>query len=206
MDSLEIEKKRIKEKRKYNIQDETAKQKNNYINILIMRLLLAVIIFFGTVILINLTDFGNYFIKEIVLKENISFSHINNLYNKYFGNIIPLNNLINDESTVFNEKLEYSSIDNYENGYSLTVKNNYLVPVLSSGIVVFIGEKEGLGNTVIVQGIDEIDYWYSNIDNISNKLYDYVSKGEYLATTNKDNLILTFKKGSEYLDFNEVME
>lgn len=44
------------------------------------------------------------------------------------------------------------------------VSNNYLVPTLESGIVVFMGEKEGYGKTIIIEQINGIDVWYSNIE------------------------------------------
>ncbi len=141
-----------------------------------------------------------------MLKDNMSFSKIANVYDRYFGNIVPFEDLMKNDTTVFNEKMTYENIANYKEGYELTVKENYLVPTINSGIVVFIGEKEGFGNTIIIQGIDEIDYWYSNIDNSTVALYDYVEKGEYLGTSKGNKLYLTFKKGTEYLNYDEVLE
>ena len=128
------------------------------------------------------------------------------MYNKYFGSIVPLKNMGSDEKTVFNEKMTYEEIKNYQNGYELTVQNNYLVPVINSGIVVFIGEKDNLGNTVIIQGIDGIDYWYSNVENLSVNLYDYTSKGDYLGTSKDNKLYLTFKKENDFLEYDEVVK
>ena len=206
MDTLEIEKQRMKNRRKNIYKNKDPKDSKKYVNELIARILISLIIFFAGIIAINTTPVGNELIKEHILKDNISFSKIANFYNKYFGSIVPFEDVIKDDATVFNEKLQYESIENSSNGYALKVKKNYLVPIINSGIVVFVGEKEGLGNTVIIQGIDEIDYWYSNVNNLSISLYDYVSKGEYLGTTNGTELYLSFKKGSEYLDYDEVIQ
>ena len=43
---------------------------------------------------------------------------------------------------MFNEKLKYKEESLYKDGVKLTVNTNYLVPVMKSGIVVFMGEKE----------------------------------------------------------------
>ena len=48
---------------------------------------------------------------------------------------------------------------------------------LTPGIIVFYGTKEELGNTVIVQGNDGVDIWYSGVTLSSFSIYDYVSKG-----------------------------
>ena len=46
----------------------------------------------------------------------------------------------------------------------LTVTENYMVPCLKSGIVVYIGEKEEYGNTLVLEQEDGIDVFYSNIE------------------------------------------
>lgn len=206
MDTFEEEKERIKKRRmNYTKVKEPQKDGKKYVNGLIARVLIAIIIFFGLIIISNTTSFGKTFVKEKVLKDNISFTKIANVYDKYFGNIVPFENIIKSDATVFNEKMTYDSITNYKDGYELTVKENYLVPIINSGIVVFSGEKEGLGNTIIIQGIDEIDYWYSNITNTTVSLYDYVNKGEYLGTARGTKLYLTFKKGTEFLGYDEII-
>ena len=209
MDTFEEEKRRIKKRRENYTNIKKDNQKNEskkYVTLLITRILIAIILFFGLIIFANTTKIGNKFVKEIMLKDNMSFSKIANVYDRYFGNIVPFEDLMKNDTTVFNEKMTYENIAYYKEGYELTVKENYLVPTINSGIVVFIGEKEGFGNTIIIQGIDEIDYWYSIIDNSTVALYDYVEKGEYLGTSKGNKLYLTFKKGTEYLDYDEVLE
>lgn len=208
MNELDEVKMRLKRKRRMNLSSKSPKgeEQKSYVNNLIARILISIIIFFACIIAINTSPKASNFISKKVLKENISFSKVANAYNKYFGNIIPFEDIYKDEAPVSNEKLTYDSIDNYKDGFVLSVKKNYLVPVLAPGVVVFIGEKEGLGNTIIVQGTDEIDYWYSGIENESCSLYDYVEKGTILAATTDDKLYLTFKKGSTYLDYDEVIE
>lgn len=207
MNDIEEHKERMKKRRNALLGNKNKDEgSRKYVDFLIARVLISVVIFFIAIILINTTKFGNSFIKETVLKDNISFAAIANIYNKYLGNIIPFEDILKDDHTVFDEKLTYEKIANYKDGYELEVKKNYLVPIVTSGIVVFIGEKEGYGNTVIVQGIDEVDYWYSNVTNISCSLYDYVSKGNYLGTADGDKLYMTFKKGSDFLEYDEVIE
>ena len=39
-----------------------------------------------------------------------------------------------------------------------------------------MGEKEGYGNTLIIQGADGVDIWYGNVNSTSLKLYDYIER------------------------------
>lgn len=206
--NLEEEKRRIKRKKKlYGVKEKiNTDNTKNYVNKLIVRCLLMIIIFFGLIIGINTNKRIEEFVKDEIFGSNMSFTKIGNVYNKYFGSVIPFEKLIKNEEPVFKENLSYESIDKYKDGFVLTVSDNYLVPIINSGVVVFIGEKDELGSTVIIQGSDEIDYWYSNITDVSVSLYDYVSKGIFLGTTKDNKLYLTFKKGSEYLDYDEVIK
>ncbi len=144
------------------------------------------------------------FITNKVFKDNLSFAYFNNLYNKYFGSIFP-SYVNNDSETVFNEKLSYKSSSSYYDGYKLEVDNKYLVPIINSGIVVFIGEIENYGKTVIIEGIDGVDIWYGNLDNYGVKIYDYVKEGNYLGEVKDTNLYLVFQKNREYLKIEDYL-
>ena len=85
----------------------------------------------------------------------------------------------------------------------MSVSNNYLVPVIESGIIVYLGDKDSLKNTCIVQGVDGVDIWYSNIDISKLTLMDYVNKGEFLSTTLSDKLYLTLERGNEYIKYED---
>ena len=80
-----------------------------------------------------------------------------------------------------------------------------MVPVLESGIVIFMGEKEDYGNTVVVEQIDGVDVYYSNILTDGIQLYDYVEKGSLLGEVQDKNLYLTFQKDGEYLNYKDYI-
>lgn len=178
--------------------------KNNIGSIFLCKLLISVVITLVILILIkSSSSFKNEFYKQ-VYSNNFCFTYINNLYNKYIGNSKIFDKYVKAE-TVFNEKLVYTKHEEYLDGVKLTVGTNYLVPFQESGIVVFIGNKEGYGNTVIVQRIDGIDEWYGNVQNVSVELYDYVSKGTLLGEANKD-LYLVYKKDGNVLNYEEYIK
>lgn len=195
MDNIYISKRSNKKKKK----------ESNYVNNLITRLLISLILFLGVLSLANSNkDFRNI-IKKDILEKNINFNKVTKFYNKYLGKIIPLEEK-KQEEMVFSEKLSFKEKKQVSDYYKLTVDKNYVVPVINSGLVVFIGEKEGFGNTVIIEGIDDIDYYYGNVTNLNLKLYDYVSKGSILGNVKTTSLFLKFIKDNKTLKYEEVIK
>ena len=167
-----------------------------------IKLLLLIVIFISTLIIIKDNDKKEW-IKNNVLEKNISFTYLKKEYTKYFGNVLPF--LINfDSEMVFKEELTYSNINKYYDGVMLSVSYNYLVPALKDGIVVFIGEKENYGKTLIIENDNET-IWYSNI-NANVNLYDEIKEGQYLGDTIDDKLYLVFKKDGVILDYKKYIE
>ena len=149
------------------------------------------------------TSFKKYF-SDNVLSVNFNYASINSLYKKYFGGVLPFSDIIPKSEPVFNEKLSYDDASDFLDGVSLSVSDNYLVPSVASGLVVFIGEKEGYGNTVIIEGSDGVDVWYSNMSDISVSLYEYVSDGSFIGNCS-NNLYLVFKKDGNVLDYKKYI-
>ena len=177
--------------------------KNNY-TIFFTKVLITIVVMLIILILIKSnSNFKTIFYKK-VYSDNISFTHFKNIYNKYIGDTKILDKVVKTE-TVFNETLEYKSKEKYLDGVKLSIDKNYLVPVSESGIVVYIGEKEGYNNTVIIQRVDGIDEWYGNISNTNLKLYDYVKKGTLLGETN-DELYLVYKKDGKALNYEDYIK
>ena len=112
---------------------------------------------------------------------------------------------INISVSVFNEKLTYKEQSLYKDGVKLTVEDNYLVPIIESGIVVFMGEKEEYGQTVIVQQVNGIDVWYSNVDTSNISLYQYLTKGNLLGEAKSNYIYMVFQKDGKFLDYKEYI-
>lgn len=148
--------------------------------------------------------------KQIIYKylyeNNISFAGINSWYKKHFGDITPFQDIVKDNTKlVFNDNLVYEDASIYKDGVKLKVDKNYLVPIIESGIVVFIGNKDDYGKTVIIEQTDGVDVWYGNIDNINVSLYDYVSKGEFLGEA-KNSFYMVFQKDGKYIKYEDYLK
>lgn len=168
---------------------------------LLSKLLLSIIIFLIGMILVKTNPKLKETIKTKVYEESLPFQKLKNTYEKYLGNVLSVDKLVKEDKEVFNETLSYNNIKKYKDGVKLNVSNNYMVPIIESGVVVFIGEKENYGNTIIIEQIDGIDTFYGNVKVNNIKLYDYVEKGELLGEANNNTLYLVFQKDGTYLDY-----
>lgn len=171
----------------------------------INKCLIVVILFLGCLILLKSnTTFKNKLIKY-VYEDNIHFTKLKSLYEKYFGKILSVDKVLPSEQKVFNENIAYQKANVYKDGVELKVSNQYMVPTIESGIVVFIGEKEEYGNTVIIEQVNGIDVWYSNIKINDIKMYDYIEKGSLLGESLDNKLYMVFQKEGKYLDYKEYI-
>ncbi len=166
----------------------------------ISKFLLAIIFFLVSVIFTNMSDKNLLLYKEYVLTESMPFTKIKGWYEDLFGEVLPNSD---NNKMVMSGHLVYKSIDKYLDGEVLTLNNNTLINNLTSGIVVYSGEKEGYGNTVIVQSVDGADIWYGNITNVSVKLYDYVEKDKLIGEVNGDKLYLVIKKDNNFIKYED---
>ena len=116
--------------------------------------------------------------------------------------IITLFSLILIKSNKKVKRLVYSNKEKYKEGLKLSVEDEYLVPNLDTGLVIFIGKKEGYGNVVIVEGLDGVNIWYGNLSNVNVKLYDYIDKGSLIGNCN-NNLYLVYKKDGKIIDIQD---
>ena len=172
----------------------------------IIRLFICILLVLGTLIFLKYDKNGKQIIYKYLYENNINFATINNWYQEHFGDILPFQNSVKEKTKlVFNENLVYKDASIYKNGVKLNVEDNYLVPIIESGIVVFIGNKDDYGKTVIIEQIDGVNVWYGNIDNINVSLYDYVSKGELLAEASK-SFYMAFQKNGKFLKYQDYLK
>lgn len=186
------------------IEDYLKSNSNNsiktYINKLIKRVLLTTIVILSILIVCNLNKNFKAFINENVYETNYNFSKINALYKKYFLDIKnnaedKVTNLVNK-----NNILDYTETKEYKDGVLLSVSDKYPVKMLESGLIVSVGNREGI-NSVIVQQSNGIDVIYGNIDAKDIKVYDYIEKGTIIGETIENELYLAFYKDRKVLSY-----
>ncbi len=170
------------------------------INKYITKVMLGIIFFLVSIIFTNFSDKNLLLYKEYVFTESLPFTKIKGWYEDLFGEVLPKND---NTKTVFNGKLVYKEIVDYLDGEKLTVSSNSLVNSIGSGVVVYNGEKEGYGNTVIIQGIDGVDIWYGNLQNVSVSLYDYIEADTVIGEVTNEYLYLVIKKDNEFIKYED---
>ena len=68
------------------------------------------------------------------------------------------------------------------------------------------GTKDGLSNTVIVQGNDGVDIWYSGVSLNEYGLYDYVSEGDVLGGSILEYGFVSIVKDGEKITYEEYFK
>ena len=175
----------------------------NKIRTFITKCLITIIITLILLIIFKMSgDFKASF-NKYVYNTSLPFTDFKDLYDDFFKGT-KTSNKENNSIDVFTEKLSYSNASLHKDGVELTVSDNYLVPALESGIVVFIGEKDDYGKTVIVQQMNGIDVFYGNISSNVN-IYDYVEKGSLIGESIDDKLYLVFQKEGKSVDYKEYL-
>ena len=183
---------------KLNVKDKDKNKIKSRILSFSNKLLTAVLICVICLIIMEYSPSFKVFVNDKVLGENISFGYIGKLYNKYFGDVLPVEK--NGTVSVFKEKINYKNLEKYHDGFKLEVSTNYLVPVIEEGVVVYIGEKDEYGKVIVVEQTDGVNIIYGNINTDNVKLYDYLEKGSFLGEVLDEVLYLVLEKDGEYLD------
>ena len=157
---------------------------------------LFTVIIFSMLIIItsNYSPKFKSFIVNKVLNSTMDFSFVNKIINKTTS--IFKNNI---ETLPVSKELK--STIKYKDGVKYLIGEDEEILVKDSGIVTFIGEKDGYNNTIIVQQSNGYYAWYGNIKE-SIKLYDYVEKGSILGTAS-DEYYYVLLKDDKPIDINE---
>lgn len=161
------------------------------------KILLAIILVLVTLIYVNYRPQNIKQYQKYYLNQNIKFYKGLKLYQKVLNTKVPIKEegLI---SPVINTNI--SEGEPYLDGMLFHYETESVVNTYNSGIVVYVGNKENYGNTIIIQGIDGIDIWYGNITDSSVNLYDYVEKGKIIGKPKDNKLYLKMEKSGNNID------
>lgn len=170
-----------------------------YVKNLAVRCLCSIILFLLISVFVNYSNKNLLTFKRYAYDKNLKFTKITKLYNKYFGNVLKEVK----ETPVSDMKITYKESSAYKDGAKLSEVG--AVYPYKSGIVVFVGDKDEYGNTIIIQGMDGVDYWYSNVSDVNVKLYDYVSSSTIIGNAKDNILYVVFMRDGKPLDYEEYI-
>lgn len=172
---------------------------NSKLSLIITKILLCSIMIFSFLIYFKLDDENMSYIKDLLFTNSMQFTSFNEFYENIFGSVAPS---ISNEEFVFNDSLVVLNSESLTD-YELLSIDSSIITALEGGIIVYIGEKDEFGYTVIVQGNDGYDVWYGNISNTSLTLYDYISSGELIGEVNASELYLKIQNNDGILTYEE---
>ncbi|WP_285765535.1 M23 family metallopeptidase [Peribacillus sp. SI8-4] len=152
-------------------------------------------------------DPARSFVSENMSKE-FQFASISNWYENAFGKPIAfLPKEAKKETVDSNEgyatpvsgKITQTFETNGE-GIILETSKGSKVEAINEGVVIFAGEKEGIGKTVVIQHANHSESWYGQLKEIDVKMYEFVKKGNEVGqvTVSEDG-----SKGRFYLAIKE---
>ncbi|QKE75985.1 M23 family metallopeptidase [Arthrobacter citreus] len=96
-------------------------------------------------------------------------------------------------------------------GILIQTEANQKVDSIKKGRVIFVGKKDNLGNTVIIQHADGSESWYGKLGSTNVKVYDEVDSKKVIGTvsTNDDGNLGTYyfaiKMGEKFIDPKQVI-
>lgn len=158
------------------------------------------------------------------MNEEFQFAAVSDWYESTFGKPLALFPEKTEEKT---ETVDGDSKPHYalpasgrildefgENGQRITIETGKgaKVEAMNGGLVHEIGEKEGFGQTVVIQHPDKSESWYGNLSSVDVSLYEYIEKGTVVgkATDYEDGTNSSFyfaiKEGDHFVDPIQVIQ
>ena len=169
---------------------------NNIFKKILSNLFTIVIFTMIVITLSNMSPKFKSFIVDKVLNSTIDFSFVNKLSNKV-TNVFKTSN-----NTLPVVKEENNRKERYKDGIKYIVNKGASVNIKDSGIVTYIGNKDGYNNTVIIQQSNGYYAWYGNIKE-EVKLYDYIESGSKIGETLTNEYYYVLLKDNKPVNLNE---
>lgn len=169
---------------------------NNIFKKILSKLFTIVIFTMIVITLSNTSPKFKSFIVDKVLNSTIDFSFVNKLSNKV-TNVFKTSN-----NTLPVVKEENNRKERYKDGIKYIVNKGASVNIKDSGIVTYIGNKDGYNNTVIIQQSNGYYAWYGNIKE-EVKLYDYIESGSKIGETLSNEYYYVLLKDNKPVNLNE---
>ncbi|WP_445490138.1 peptidoglycan DD-metalloendopeptidase family protein [Niallia sp. 03133] len=191
--------------------------------------ILGAAILFLTVAIITKQHSETFAPAEKVIRESMNqefnFAGVSKWYEQQFGKPLAFLPTDKTDQTNTNEdnQLQHYALsasgkileDFNDNGQRVAIEtgSDTTVQAMNEGTVVFAGEKEGFGNTVIIQHSDKSESWYGNLKEMDVKVYSVLKKGDKVGVASSyehnDSLGLFYfaiKKDNEFINPIQVID
>ncbi|RKO61094.1 M23 family metallopeptidase [Caldibacillus debilis] len=152
------------------------------------------------------------------METEFRFAAVSQWYEKTFGNplaLLPDGNGKKDSAGQYALPASARIVEGFQHdnrGVIIRTDKETPVEAIKKGVVIFTGEKDNLGKTVIVQHPDNTESWYGHLGEISVRIYEEVEAGEAVgavsAAENEDSgeFYFALKKGEQFIDPIQVIK
>lgn len=193
---------------------------------ILFKMLLSALLFFSVAILFKQS--GDHFshakaFVQYTFEQDFQFASVADWYEKQFGKplaILPERLKKLDSDDELHPEQDYAlpvagkivePFDVEKKGIVLETGVDATIECIQDGFVVFVGEKEDLNKTVIVQHPDGSESWYGNLASVEVGLYDYIKSGHPIGKASKGSdgksgmFFFAIKRGESFIDPIQVM-
>lgn len=152
-----------------------------------------------------------------VYEREFQFASVVNWFDETIGQpfaFLPENS-VKEKEEDFSMPASGIIMESFENnGQGVIVKTAAAASVgtVKEGVVIYAGEKEEYGKTVIIQHADQSESWYGNLESIDVSLYEQVKKGAKLGRVQsseedeeKGEFYFALKSEGRFIDPGEVI-
>lgn len=152
-----------------------------------------------------------------VYEQEFQFASVVNWFDETIGQpfaFLP-ENIDKEKGEDFSMPASGTIMESFEkNGQGVMVKTAAAASVgtVKEGVVIYAGEKEDYGKTVIIQHADKSESWYGSLESIDVSLYEQVKKGAKLGRVQaseeeegKGEFYFALKSGGRFIDPGEVI-
>lgn len=160
---------------------------------------------------------------QSTMEKDFQFAAVSSWYEDQFGKPLALlpfskDKEVGNESTPGQQYALPASgriLEEFgSNGQRITIETNKdaAVEAMNEGFVLYTGDKEGFGKTVVIQHADKSETWYGNLDSIEVSLYQFIEKGTSVgiasdgADETKGAFYFAIKKGDDFIDPIKVIQ
>lgn len=182
------------------------KLRKKYISNLLTRILLLIVFILFLLIINKYNHALTLEFKNDLFNKSFNFIKVNKISQKVLGKDVFYYQNNNDASLVLSSNYDSNSKEKYFDGEKMDVSTNLPIGSISSGVVVYIGNKDNYGNTIIIQGVDGYNIWYGNIKDVNVGLYDYIEKQNLIGAADGDFVYLLIEKNNKYYTYEEYKQ
>lgn len=159
-------------------------------DLFLLKILGAAVLFLAVAIVVK-KDSSTFTSMEVSIRQamdkEFNFAFVSEWYEDQFGTPLAFLPSTQEDNQTEDQDLQQYALsasgrileDFDENGQRIAIETGIdtSVQAMNEGRVIFIGEKDGFGNTVVIQHSDNSESWYGNLKEVDVSIYEEIQKG-----------------------------